>query len=219
MSEEQKDALLRRAWTALHGTKEALDQILQDDDDIVLSQSVIGGFMEDDQIARKRKPEFYQQLGPDYIAQLRKETFAKVAGLSGRGEGTVMRFFERIKWKGDIEVTPDGPRRISPEAEMREALYPPLPKEFTEVDVAAFFGKDAKSQEEHDARTEKNLKRKIAQNEAETQMKRIVFLLRDLHAQSAAEASLARQAEARKQQRLRSARFLMRPYGEEVQHV
>lgn len=208
---DEKDALLIRARATLIGTQNALEQMLRDDDDIVLSQSVIGGFMDDTDQIGKRKPEFYQQLGSDYIAQLRKETFSKVAHLSGRGEGTVMRFFDRINWRGRGEE--------SAENQIRQALNPPLPATSGEVDIADFFGKDAKSQEEHDARQEKALNRKIAWAEAETKITRIIFLLRDLHAQSAAEASFARMAETKKQNRFRIANFLIRPYGQEVEHV
>lgn len=208
MSEQKKDALLLKARAALHGTHKMLEQILQDDDDITLSASHIGGFMGDDQKVN-RKPEIYQQFDPDYIVGLRKEAFSKVAVLSARGEGQVMRFFERINWKGSIDVTEEGrPRRVSPDVEIREALYPPLP-ESGKRDFSKWKGDRPTLTEQEATR-----KRRMDENEAEAKMKRIIFLLRDLRAQINEQATVERRAEALKQQRLRNNALLMRLYGQ-----
>lgn len=199
---DPKDALLRSALRALHGTRDMLEKILDDDDDIVISQSVLtGGFVEDTQ--REIKPEFSHQFAPDYIPRLRKETFATVATLSGQPEDFVERVFRRINWKAKGEQ--------SPENQIRARLYPPLPKH-AKQDFSKWMGGSPTKAEE-----EEMIKHKMALNEAEMKIRRVIFLLRNLRAESGEQSRIVCMAETRKQQRLRVLNRLTRLYG--VEHV
>lgn len=85
-------ATLRKAWKVLRGTRDVLEQILDDDDDLILASSVIS-----DEGETMNTED--QQTIETPVEKLRRQTFEAISRLSyNRSAGQTQEFFDAIDW-------------------------------------------------------------------------------------------------------------------------